>query len=94
MSLVDKYSNFLNDKKESVVTTPLSQKKSLTTEKVATSYEVHKHTEKFTTSKEVVKVTDEVQKCTENITNIEDIDKGTEKMEDIKEAVVTICRKD
>ena len=37
MSLVDKYGNVLDDKKEAVVMMPLPEKKSLTTEKVATS---------------------------------------------------------
>ena len=52
------------------------------------------HTENFTTSEEVVKSTDEVHKRTENITKNEDVDKGTKKLEDMKEAVVTIPRKD
>ena len=94
MPSFEKYSNVLDDKKDVVVTTPFLDKKLLTTEKVTTSDEVHKRTEKFTTSKEVVNGTDEVQKRNDNITTNEDIDKGTEKLEDIKEAVVTICRKD
>ena len=65
----------------------------MTTEKVTTSDEVHKHTDNFTTSEEVVKGTDEVKKLTENITTNDDIDKGTEKLEYIKEPVVTIRRK-
>ena len=44
-------------------------------------------TEKVTTS-------DEVKKRTEKITTNDEVDKGTEKLEDIKEAVVTIRRKD
>ena len=44
MSLVDKDSNVLDDKKEAVVTTPFLENKSLTTEKVTTSDEVHKLT--------------------------------------------------
>ena len=94
MPLVDRYSNVLDDNKEAVVTTPLPEKKLLTTEKVTTSDEVHKHTKKFTTSEEVVKGTDEVLKRTENITTNGDVDKGTEKLGDMKEAVVTIRRKD
>ena len=50
-----------------MVTTPLSEKKLLTTEKVTTSDEVHKRTEKITTSEEVVKGTDEVHKLTYKI---------------------------
>ena len=50
MSSVDKDSNVLDDKKEAVVTTPLSENKSLATAKLTTSYEVHKLTENFTTS--------------------------------------------
>ena len=60
MLSVDKNSNVLDDKKEAVFTTPLSEKKSLTTGKVTTSDEVHKHSEKFTASDEVFKGTDEV----------------------------------
>ena len=67
MQLVDKESNILYDKKEAVVTTPLSEKKSQTTEKVTTSDQVHKCTKKFTTSEEFVKGTDEFHKRTENI---------------------------
>ena len=93
MSLVDKDTNFLDDKKEAVVTTSLSENKLFTTEKVTTSNEVHKRTEKITTSEEVDKGTDEVHKGTENITTSEEVDKGTEKLEDMKEAVVTICRR-
>ena len=84
----------MDDKKEAVVTMPLSEKKSLKNENFTTTDEVHKCTEKFKTSKEVVKGTDEVQKLTENITTNEDVDRGTEKLKDTKEAVVTICRKD
>ena len=94
MSSVDKYSNVLDDKKEAVVTTLFSDKKSLTTETITTGGEVHKHTEKFTTSEEVAKGTDEVHKHTENITTNEDVEKVTEKLEDMKEAVVTILGKD
>ena len=94
MQSVHKQSNVLDDNKKAVVTTPLSEKKLLTTEKFTTSDEVHKRTEKFTTSDEVVKGTDEVHKRTDNIKTNEDVDKGTEKLEDMKEAVVTICRKD
>ena len=94
MSSVDKDSNILDDKKEAVVTTPFSEKKSLTTEIVTTSDEVHKRTEKFTTSEEVVNGTDDFHKRTENITTNEDFDNGTEKLEYMKEAAVTICRKD
>ena len=94
MSLVDKGCNVLYDKKETVVTTPFLKKKLLTTEKVTTSDELHKHTEKLTTSEDFVKGTDEVHKHTGNITKNENVDKGTEKLEDMKEAVVTIRRKD
>ena len=68
MLSVDKDTNILDDKKEAVVTTPLSEKKWLTNEKVTTSDEVHKSTKNITRSEEVVKGTDEVQKHTENIT--------------------------
>ena len=44
MSLFDKYTNVLDDKKEAVVPTPFSEKKLFTTEKVTTSSEVHKRT--------------------------------------------------
>ena len=77
MSQVDKETNVLNDKKYAVVTTPLSEKKLLTTENVTTSYEVHKFTDKITTSEGVVKGTDEVHKHTENITTIAEFVKGT-----------------
>ena len=77
-----------------MVTTPLSEKKLLTTETVTTSDEVQKRTEEFTTIEEVVKGTDDVHKLTENITTYEEVDKGTEKLEYIKESVVTIRRKD
>ena len=93
MSLVYKDSNFLDDNKEAVFTTPLSKKKLLTNKPFTTSDEVHKRTYKFTTSQEVVKVTDEVHKRTENITTNEDVDKGTEKLEYMKQAVVPIHRK-
>ena len=91
--LVDKNTYVLDDKKDAVVPTPLSEKKLLTTEKVTTSDEVHKLTENITKSEEVVKGTDEVHKSTENITTNEEVDKGTEKLEDMKESVVTIRRK-
>ena len=64
MLSVEKDSNVLDDKKDAVVTTPLLENKSLTTEKVTTSDEVHKLTEKFTTSEEVVKGTEDVHKHT------------------------------
>ena len=94
MSSVDKDSNVLDDKKEAVVMTPSSEKKSLTTERITTSDEVHKRTDNFTTSKKFVKGTGEVHKHTGNITTNEDVDKCTEKLEDMKEAVVTIRGKD
>ena len=72
---VDKDTNVLYDRKESVVTTPLSENKLLTTETFTTSDEVQKRTENFTTSEEVVKVTDEVHKLTENITTNEGVEK-------------------
>ena len=67
MLSVDKDTNVLDDKKEAVFTTPLSEKKLLTTEKVTTSDEVNKRTENITTSKEVVKLNCEFHKHTENI---------------------------
>ena len=73
-----------------MVTIPSLEKKLLTTEKVTTSYEVHKLTEKITTSEEVVKGADKVHKNTKSITTNEEVDKGTEKLEDMKEVVVTI----
>ena len=81
-------------KKETAVTTPLSEKKLLTTEKVATFDEVHKRNEKIITIEEVVKGTDEVHKCTEKNTTNEEVDKGYEKLEYMKEAVFTIRGKD
>ena len=77
-----------------MVTTPFSEKKSLTNEKVKTSDEVHKRIEKITTIEEVLKGTTEVHKRTDNIKANEDVDKGTEKLSDMKEAVVTILKKD
>ena len=75
MSSVDKDTNILDDKKEAVVTTPFSEKKLLTTEKVITSDEVNKRTENITTSEKVVKGTDEVHKRTEKITTKEEVKK-------------------
>ena len=66
----------------------------MTTERVTTSYEVHKFTDKITTSEGVVKGTDEVHKHTENITTNEEVEKGTENLIDMKEAVIKILRKD
>ena len=77
-----------------MVTTPFSEKKLLTTEKVKTRDEVHIRTNNTTTSEEVVKGTDEVHKITYNITKNEELDKDNEKLEDMKEEVVTIRRKD
>ena len=54
MSLVDKDTNVLDDKKQAVVTTSFSEKKVLTTEKVTTSDDVHKRTDKIKTNQEVV----------------------------------------
>ena len=93
MSSVDKDTIFLDDKKQVVVTTPLLENKVLTTEKVTTSDEVHKHTKKIKTSEEIDKRTDEVLKPTENIKTSEEVDKGSEILEDMKEAVVTIRTK-
>ena len=90
----DKDSNVLDDKKDTVVTTPLSEMKLLTTENFTTSDEVRKRTEKFRASEEVVKYTDEAHKRTQNITTNEDDDKGTEKLGYMKWTVVTIRRKD
>ena len=69
-------------------------KKLLTTEKVTISDEVHKLTKIITKSEQVVKGNDEFRKRTENITTNEDFDKGNKKLEDMKEAVVTVFRKD
>ena len=93
MMSVDKDTDILNDKKEAVVTTPVSEKKVLTTEKVTTSDEFHKHTEKIITLENVDKGIDEVHKRTENITTSEEVEKGSEKLYDMKEAVITIRRK-
>ena len=93
MLSADKDTNILDNKKEEVVTTPLLEKKLLTTEKVKTSDEVHKHTENITTIEEVHKRTGKVHKPTENITTSEEVYKGSEKLEDMKEVVVTICGK-
>ena len=94
MPSVDKDTNVLDDKKEAVVTTPFSEKKLLTNEKLTTSDEVHKRTENISTSEEVVKGTDEVHKRTQNDTKDEEVDKGTKILEDMKEAVIKICGKD
>ena len=83
MLLVDKYTNVLDDKKEAVVTTPLSEKKLLTNEKCTTGDEVNKRTEKFTTNDEVVKGTDDFHKLTKNIKTNEEVEKGTGKLEDM-----------
>ena len=74
--------------------TPFSEKKLLTTEEVTTSDEVHKRTEKITTSEEVFKGNDEVHEHTEKITTNYWVEKGTEKLEHMKEAVLTIRKKD
>ena len=84
----------MDDKKEALVTTPLSEKILLVTVKVTTSDEVNKLTEKMTTGEEVVRVTYEVHKRIQNITTNEEVDKSTEKMEEVKEAVVTILGND
>ena len=55
---------------------------------------VHKSTENITTSEEVSKVTHEVHKRTDKITTNKEVDKGAKKLEYMKEAVVTIRRKD
>ena len=94
MLLVEKDINVLDDKKEAVVTAPLSEKKLLTTENFTTREEAHKRTENITKIEEAVKGNDEVHKLTDNITTNEEVDKGTEKLEDMKEAVVTIRGKD
>ena len=94
MLSVDKDTNVLDDKKEAVVTMPLSEKKLLTTEKVTTSDEVHKRTNKITTREEVVKVNHEFYKSTERTKTNEEAEKGNEKLEDTKQSVVTIGRKD
>ena len=94
MLLVDKYTNVLDDKKEAVVTTPLSEKKLLTNENFTTREEAHKRTENITKIEEAVKGNDEVHKLTDNIKTNEEVEKGTGKLEDMKDAVVTIRRKD
>ena len=94
MSSVDKFTNVLDDKKEAVVTMPLTEKKLLTTEKFTTSDEVHRRTEKIATSEEVFKGTDKVHKHTEKIKADEEVNKGTKKLEDMKKAVVTIRSSD
>ena len=94
MSLVDKYTNVLDYKKEAVVTTPLSENKLLTSEKVTKSEQMQKITENITKSEEVFRGTDEVHKRTENITTNVEVDKGNENFEDMKEEVVPIFRKD
>ena len=94
MLQVDRDTNVLGDKKEAVVTTPLPEKKLLTTEKVTTIDEEHKRTENITTSEQVVKSTDEVHKRTDNIITNEEVEKGTETLVYMKEAVVTIRGKD
>ena len=88
MLSVDKDTNILDDKKQTVATTSLSEKKSLTIEKVTTIDAMQKRTERI----EVVKCTDEVHKRTHNITKNEEVDKGTEKLEDMKEAEFKIRR--
>ena len=70
---------FLNYKKEAEVTTPLSEKKLPTTEKVTTGDDVHKLTENITTREEVVIGTNEVHIRTENITTNEEVDKCNKK---------------
>ena len=70
MLSVDKYTNILDYKKEAVVTTPLLEKKSSTTEKFTTSDGFQKCTEKITTREEVFKGTNEVHKHTEKITKM------------------------
>ena len=57
MSSVDKNTKKLDDKKEAVVMTPLSEKKLLTTEKVTTSEEFQKRTKKLDDKKEAVVMT-------------------------------------
>ena len=54
MLSVDKVNKNLDDKKKEVVTTPLSEKKLWTTDKVTTSEEVDKRTEKLEDIKEAV----------------------------------------
>ena len=78
MLLVSKDTNVLVNKKEAVVTTPLSEKKLLKIQKVKTSEEVHKRTENITTSEEIDKGYGEVHKRTEKITTSEEVDKGSE----------------
>ena len=51
----DKDTIFLDDQKEAVVTTPLSENKLLTTENVTISDGVHKRAEKIKTNEEVEK---------------------------------------
>ena len=78
MLSVEKVSNALDNKKNAAVTTPLSEKKVLKTEKVTTSDEVHKLTENITTSEDIDKGTGEFHKRTEKITKSEEVEKVTE----------------
>ena len=97
MSSVDKNTKSLDDKKEAVVTMILLERKLLTTEKVASSEDVHKHNTNFDDKKEVVFITTFSNRkilTTEKVTTSEEVDKVTEKLEEMKEAVVTICSKD
>ena len=93
----DKDTKKLDDKKEEVVTTPFTDNKLLTTEKVTTIEEVHKRTKHLDDKKEAVVMTplsDKKLLTTEKVTTSEEVEKGTEKLEGMKEAVVMICRKD
>ena len=75
MLQVNKDTNVLDDEKEAVATTPLSEKQLLRNEKVTTSDNVQKCTDKITTSEEFVKDNNEVHKCTEKITTNEEVEK-------------------
>ena len=55
---------------------------------------MQKLTYKIATREEFVKCTDGVHKHTEKIATNEDVEKGSENLEYMKEAVVTIRRKD
>ena len=97
MLSVDKDTKNLDDKKETVVTTPFLGKKLFTTEKVTISKEVHKLSKHSGDKKEVVVMTPLSNKkslTTEKVTTSEEFDKGTRKLDYMKETVVTIRRKD
>ena len=81
MSSVDRDTKHLDGRKEAVVTKPFSEKKVLTTQKVTTSEEFHKHTKILDDKKEAVVMMPLSNKkllTTEKVTTSEEADKGTE----------------